>query len=292
MKKVLCAVMCVLTVGILVHTAGSLERSVIRLGLLSKLNTTEEEFSEAWQKTFAPKNESLQVIVKFYDTLTAMQMALNAGEIHQVVLPEAVAEYVLSVNPQAESTLVLPSRGMGLAFGFREDSRELRDKFSEALRAMREDWTLPTIEGVYMSRPGESPEPVKFSVYPGAQTIKAAVTGDLPPIDYIAPDGTPAGFNTAVLAEIGRRLHVNIELAEVDTGARTSALASGRADVVFWYEVDASSETQPDIPDGVIISEPYYEWHKFINIRKVQPKSSGSKWDILNGLLNLYNAGR
>ena len=290
MKKFLCVIIAMLfTAGY----ASSLERQVIRLGLLSKLNTTEEEFSETWQKTFAPKNGSLQVIVKFYDTLTAMQMALNAGEIHQIVLPEAVAEYVLNVNKQAESTLVLPSRGMGLAFGFREDSRELRSRVNEALSAMREDWTLPAIEGVYTSRPGESePEPVKFSVFPGAQTLRAAVTGDLPPIDYIAPDGTPSGFNTAVLAEIGRRLHVNIELVEIDTGARTAALASGRADVVFWYEVDTSAQTQPDIPDGVIISEPYYEWHKFIHIRKAQPKSSGSKWDILNSILNLYNAGR
>ncbi|MBQ7221542.1 MAG: transporter substrate-binding domain-containing protein [Synergistaceae bacterium] len=288
MKKVLIAVMCVLMIASLVHTA---ERSVIRLGLLSKLNTTEEEFGEAWQKTFAPKNGSLQVIVKFYDTLTAMQMALNAGEIHQAVLPEAVAEYVLSVNTQAEATLVLPSRGMGLAFGFREDSKELRDRFSEAIRAMREDWTLPAIEGVYTAKPGEY-EPVKFSVFPGAQTIRAAVTGDLPPIDYIAPDGTPSGFNTAVLAEIGRRLHVNIELAEVDTGARTAALASGRADVVFWYEVDTSSQTQPDIPGGVIISEPYYEWHKFIHIRKAPPKAETSRWNILNSILNLYNTER
>ena len=289
MKRVLCAVIIVLLVVSLVQSA---ERSIIRLGLLSKLNTTEEEFGEVWQKTFAPNNGNLQVIVKFYDSLTAMQMALNAGDVHQIVLPEAVAEYLLNVNPQAEATLVLPSRGMGLAFGFREDSKELRGKFNEALSAMREDWTLPTIEGVYTAKPGAGdPEPVKFSVFPGAQTIKAAVTGDLPPIDYIAPDGTPAGFNTAVLAEIGRRLHVNIELAEVDSGARTAALASGRADVVFWYEVDTSLQTQPDIPDGVIISEPYYEWTKFIHLRKAPPKAA-SKWDIVNSILNLYHTGR
>ena len=290
MKKFLCVILVLLFAA---GYASSLERHVLRLGLLSKLNTTEEEFSEAWQKNFAPKNGSLQVVVKFYDTLTSMQMALNAGDVHNIVLPEAVANYVLNVNKQVESSLVLPSLGMGLAFGFRDDSAALRDRFNEALTAMRDDWTLPTIEGVYTSRAGESePEPVKFSVFPGAQTIKAAVTGDLPPIDYIAPDGTPSGFNTAVLAEIGRRLKINIELAEVDTGARTAALASGRADVVFWYEVDTSSQTQNDIPQGVIISEPYYQWNKFIHIRKAPPKAEASKWDIISGLLYIYNAGR
>ncbi|MBQ7221541.1 MAG: hypothetical protein IJS28_11235 [Synergistaceae bacterium] len=53
-----------------------------------------------------------------------------------------------------------------------------------------------------------------------------------------------------------------------------------------------SSETQPDIPDGIIISEPYYEWHKFIHIRKAPPKAETSRRDILNSILNLYRTER
>ena len=271
----------------------SAERSIIRLGLLSKLNTTEAEFSSAWKSRFSPPNGELEVIVKFYDSLTAMQMALNAGEIHQLVLPEISAEYILNVNKQLEAALVLQSGGMGLAFGFREENASLRDKFNEAISAMREDWTLPAIEGVYAASPGNSePEAVKFSNFPNAPTIRAAVTGDLPPIDFIAADGTPAGFNTAVLAEIGRRLHMNIELTEIDAGARTSALASGRADVVFWYEVDMNSQNQSDIPEGVIVSKPYYEWHKFIHVKKAAPKAEANRWSIIDGILNLFDAGR
>ena len=289
MKKLVCAAIAVLVMAGMVHPA---EMRILRLGLLSKLNTTEQEFSETWQKTFAPANGELEVSVKFYDSLTSMQMALNAGDIHQMVLPEAVAGYVLNVNAQAEAALVLPAEGMGLAFGFRGEDSQLRDQFNEALAAMRQDWTLPTVEGVYTASAGKSdPEPVKFSVFPGARTIKAAVTGDLPPIDYIAPDGTPAGFNTAILAEIGRRLKVNVELAEVDAGARTAALASGRVDVVFWYEVNAASQVQHDIPDGVIISKPYYEWHKFIHIKKAAPKAE-DRWDIVNSIRGLFFLGR
>ena len=289
MKKFLCAA------AVLLLAAGcvfSLERQVIRLGLLSKLNTTEEEFSEVWKKTFAPKDGALQIVVKFYDSLTAMQMALSAREIHEMVLPEAAAEYVLNVNDQMESTLALRSKGMGLAFGFRGDNEALRDKFNSALREMRDNWTLAALEGVYISRPGRTdPEPVKFTHFDGAETIRVAVTGDLPPIDLIAADGTPAGFNTAVLAKIGEILHVNIEPLEVDSGARTAALASGRADAVFWYEINTALQTQPDIPEGVIISEPYYEWNKFIHIRKAPPKSEGSRWSILDSILNLYHIG-
>ena len=287
MKKVF-AVLVLLLIASGVYSA---ERSIIRLGLLSKLNTTEQEFSEVWRKTYAPPNGELTIDVKFYDSLTAMQMALNAGQIRQIVLPEAPAQYVLNVNKQLEAALVLPADGMGLAFGFRGDDTQLRDDFNKALDAMRDDWTLQTIEGVYTAQPGVSePDAVKFAVFPNAKTIKAAVTGDLPPIDFIAADGTPVGFNTAVLAEIGRRLKVNVELVEVSAGARTAALTSGRADVVFWYEVNSKSQTQHDIPEGVIISKPYYEWHKFIHIKKVQPKEK-SKWDVMLGILNLYHTG-
>ena len=109
---------------------------------------------------------------------------------------------------------------------------------------------------------------VAFEKFEGAETIKVAVTGDLPPIDYVAADGTPAGFNTAILAEIGKRLKVNIELMNVESGARAAALSSKRADVVFWFQVRAGEGVQPDVPEGVILSESYYDWTKYLHIRK------------------------
>jgi ABC-type amino acid transport substrate-binding protein len=61
-------------------------------------------------------------------------------------------------------------------------------------------------------------------------------------MDYVAADGTPAGFNTAVLAEIGNRLGKNIEIVVVDSLGRAAALASGAVDAVFWTRT--SSEAQ------------------------------------------------
>ena len=57
----------------------------------------------------------------------------------------------------------------------------------------------------------------------------------------------------------------------VNTGARSQALASERADVVFWYRTTESavedgriSESLEavfrDKPDTIILSVPYYEW--------------------------------
>ncbi|MBR1418156.1 MAG: transporter substrate-binding domain-containing protein [Synergistaceae bacterium] len=269
------------------------EIRMLKLGILSKLNSTEDEFAAVWKKTFAPNNENLEVIVRFYESLTAMQMALSAGEINQMVLPEAAANYLLSQTQEYEATLNLRAKGAyGLAFGFRADRQDLRDKFNAALSDMRGNWRLAALEGRYITAAGKADtEPVKFEKFDGADTLRVAVTGDLPPIDFIAADGTPAGFNTAVLAEIGNALGMNVELISVESGARTSALASGRVDVVFWYEVHTAAKIQADVPDGVILSEPYYEWNNFIHIKKSYSRSgasSSSGWNVKQSIWELF----
>ena len=71
-------------------------------------------------------------------------------------------------------------------------------------------------------------------IFEGAETVRVAVTGSLPPMDYIAADGTPAGFNTALPAEIGNRIGKNIELVQVDSVDRAATLASGTVDAVLY----------------------------------------------------------
>ena len=76
----------------------------------------------------------------------------------------------------------------------------------------------------------------------GADTVKVAVTGALAPMDYVAADGSPAGFNTAVLAEISNRIGKNIELVVVDSAGRAAALASGAVDAVFWTRTNSEAQ--------------------------------------------------
>ena len=54
-----------------------------------------------------------------------------------------------------------------------------------------------------------------------------------------------------VEAEIGKRLYANIELLNIDSGSRAAALASGRADTVFWMHYVNGPDTQPDIPESI-----------------------------------------
>ena len=127
---------------------------------------------------------------------------------------------------------------------------------------MEEDGTLDELAAEYIDGviAGEDPEAVAFPAFEGAETVTVAVTGDLPPMDYVDDAGSAAGFNTAVLAEIGQRLEINIELVQVDSGARTLALASGRADAAFWVKSTAADPDAEglDIPEGTVTSESYY----------------------------------
>ena len=92
--------------------------------------------------------------------------------------------------------------------------------------------------------------PIELPVIDGAETVRVAVTGALPPMDYVAADGTPAGFNTAVLAEISRRINRNIEMVFVDSmSGRSAALASGTVDAVFWTRTNRRSNLYGDMDE-------------------------------------------
>ena len=269
-KKVFCALMMIM---LLAGTAFAAVMTAPIVGFLSRLNTSEEEFTSIIQntqrtgkwRTLSNRHETYGV--KFYDSLIAMQMALLGGKVDEIAIPEVVAEYLVDADKRLEECCVSRTRAsLGLALGFMKENAGLAEKFNAALREMTADWTLSELQGIYIYNKGKA-KPVKFSTFKGAQTVKVAVTGDFPPIDYVDAEGKAAGFNVALLAELGRRMKINIELVYIEAGARTSALASGRADVVFWFETSGGSTRRYDAPEGVLLSEPYYNWSKFLHVR-------------------------
>ena len=272
MKKLLLAL---LIAGIF---AGSAFGAGMRMGSLTQQNMSAEEFAEfikSQERNFfgwkiMNTSHSLDDTFQYYDTLTAMMMALRSDKVDEAALPEPVAEYIVNTNPAFEISCALHSRPTHLALGFRNDKagQRLREMVNVALGAMKSDRKLSILYAQYLNTPGKSQPPAEtFTKIDGAETIRVAVTGDLPPMDMIAADGTPVGFNTAVLAELGRRMGLNIELVNIESGARTSALMSGRVDAVFWYQVWQGVDKQPDAPGGVLLSDSYYEWDNFMHLR-------------------------
>ncbi len=296
MKKLLCAFVLVMVMCV---SAMAAKNDKVDTGILTYLGTTEGEFQEAlddlrkaltpllteesakqeWEdfdllEGFLSELVRARRVVHFYDSLLAMQLALRARHIDEIVLPEFVVMYLMANNPKDyEIQFSLNMMPSTISFGFKAGNNALKKDFDAAIKAMKADGTLMTIQDRFITNLGSNePEEVKFTEFKGSPSIKVAVTGDLPPIDYIAADGRATGYNTAILAEIGKRLKRNIRVLSVDAGGRSAALASERADVVFWYRNTEGIKTPKKLgknlkgvmvdssAKGVLLSEPYFEW--------------------------------
>ena len=96
-------------------------------------------------------------------------------------------------------------------------------------------------------------------------------------MDYVAEDGSFAGFNTAILAEVGKRLEKNIELVQTDSVGRALALAQGKVDVVFWSRGASEAEVTSGAP-----SMNKEEFEAFIQEKRA--KQTEEETAIMSGL--------
>lgn len=231
-------------------------------GVLTKMNVTSNELNEFLAESLV----KLSNYDKFvdYDTVTSLVMALKVGEIGLIGIDGNTAKYIASRNEHFVPCI--PNDGdftLGFSMVFREADAELCEKFSEIIREMKNDGSMDALQKTYIDDviAGKEPEKIVPETFEGAETIRVAVTGDRPPMDYISPDGVPMGFNTALTAEIASKLQINVELVNFDAGARAIALASGAVDVIFWsqganFDNWSSADTE-DQPEGTIVTERY-----------------------------------
>ncbi|MBQ7578336.1 MAG: transporter substrate-binding domain-containing protein [Synergistaceae bacterium] len=252
--------------------AGSSFAAGHRVGMLAKLCMNASDFASSVRYQYYSLENLSRPEFEYFDSINAMQLALQVRKIDEIALPEVVAEYLMTADPNylINCTVIMKDNPMAFAFGFKSDNQALRDEFNKALAELKRDGTLITLQAQYITPRDsmmETPAPIHFTKFDGARTIKAAITGDLPPIDFAAPDGKPDGFNIALLAEIAKRLKFNVEILSIESPARASALASGRADLVFWFEIYRGLKTQPDIPEGVIVSDPYYQFDTIYHLK-------------------------
>ena len=237
----------------------------IKIGMITRLNVSEENFGEFMKKV----EDTLNVKISshkpvFFDNLNAMEMALQSKQIDEISTYRSVARYLIAKDSRFE---VLKDHSLefidSFCFALRDDETELKDALNKVILEMYKDDTLDRLTREYITDINAETDPpaVELPHFDNSDTIKVAVTGDLPPLDFVSAEGKPAGFNTAVLAEIGNRMLKNIELVQVDSGARAAALTSNQVDVVFWAIVPVSEiiPSDTDKPSGTILTEPYYK---------------------------------
>ena len=231
------------------------------IGRLSKLNITEDELNEVLKDIMV---NSICNRYVFYDTMTDMLMALNRGDIVVLETDQNTVRYIASRNDNiVDRPPYLNPNNLMFSVLLRGEDVELRDQISNCIAEMEEDGTIEEMRQRYIEDVivGDDPDVVVPQKFPDARTIKVAVTGDRPPMDFVSAGGEPVGFNTALISEIGKRLGINIEFVTVDCGARGIALATGVCDIVFWMEIGDFENWEgadlEDQPENTIVTKPY-----------------------------------
>ena len=231
------------------------------IGRLSKLNITEDELNEVLKDIMV---DSICNRYVFYDTMNDMIMALNRGDIVALETDQNTVRYIASRNDNIVDRPPYMNPNMLIfCMLLRGEDTELRDQISACITEMNEDGTVEAMKQTYIEDviAGKEPEAIEPQIFQDAKTIRVAVTGDRPPMDYISASGEPLGFNTALIAEVAKRLEMNIEMVSVTCAARGVALASGVCDIVFWMEVGDFENWEgadlEDQPENTVVTEPY-----------------------------------
>ncbi|MBR4641178.1 MAG: transporter substrate-binding domain-containing protein [Selenomonadaceae bacterium] len=242
------------------------QATINKIGMIAHLNASEKQMEEYLFKIQERmRAKVVNHIPVFYDNLSLMEMGLEAGNVDKISTYKCVADYLIANNDKFEIAHDDWIEGLtdNFCFAVKKEDSQLKADLDKVIGEMKSDGSLAKLISEYVTNvdKGKNPPKIELPKVEGADTIKVGVTGDLPPLDLVLADGTPAGFNTALLAEIAKRLNKNIELVQIDSGARAAALNSDQIDVIFWAIVPANEILPADIdkPEGIELSEPYFK---------------------------------
>lgn len=243
------------------------EQKSDKVGALMPIGLDEEGYKR-WTESIAesegqPAGYVAPHTVIFYDNMNAMIMALQSKQIDRFATCSRVGNYIAAHN---DALKVIDNNFkpiLGYSIGMLEKDAAQIEEINSAIKAMKEDGTLANLIKQNITDVGNAePAATTMPVIDGAPTLKVAVTGDMPAMDFVTSDGKPAGFNVAFLGELSNRINKNIELVDIDAAARSSALTSGQVDALFWvigvYDQEGNSLPYPlDNVKGFAVSVPY-----------------------------------
>ena len=194
----------------------------------------------------------------YVDSLSDGMLMLRSGKIVSLQVLRFTGRYLAQRNSDlAVYGNEITSFSTRIIFSL--DKGPQLEKVNAAIKAMQEDGTMDKLVDQWITNlaVGQEPSGGAMPVFQGAESIKVGISGDAPPLDYIAADGAPGGFNVAVLSEIGRRSNLNIELVTVNGGARFAALQSGKINAFLWHTTTQSLAMTPSGTASFLQSEAY-----------------------------------
>ena len=195
-----------------------------------------------------------------YSNLSTLLSDLQSGNLDYAQFPSATADYLLKKYDFLERVGFIDGTE-AFFIGVPPRNKNLLDEINLALGELESDGVLDSLTKKYIEDNSKNDEDTKFEEFEGAEAITFAVTGNLPPIDYVNDEGVFSGFTTAFLSELGKKLKKNIKLISCEPGARPAMLLSRKADALFWVTSISNEDLHPESfnMEGVLLSEPYLE---------------------------------
>ena len=257
MKKLVAIILAGLMILALVACGGK-DENVVKIGVLEGSSMESIRSEEHVAHMNMPLNNCTNY--SNYSNLSAALMDLENGKIVGIGVDKSTADYIIAQNDKLtfDSTRTQTNYAMMTL----DSNKDVYDILNNAIKEMKADGTLATlIENELKAYIESDPEAKDLPHFDGAKTIKIGVTGDLPPMDFVAANGKAAGFNIALLTEIANRAQVNIELVQIETGARAISLSSGKVDAVFWTKsvtCTVCGATGAEKIEGTLVTESYF----------------------------------
>ena len=173
----------------------------------------------------------------FYKDGKELLAALKSGDVDAIPVHQFVADYLLKRDPELKQIPVQDQFEGGVIMAVRSDDLHLKTQLDSAITVLKENGEMKALEDKWITNLPVSNEPSNFEIpkIEGAKTVRVGVSGEHIPIDFIAANGHPAGFNVAILAEIGRILNINFEFVILETQDRFTALYNKKIDLVYCH---------------------------------------------------------
>lgn len=197
-----------------------------------------------------------------FNRATDVLAALRSGKIDGFASHQFAADYLLMRDTNITSIPIadIPIAGEAI-MAVRSVDTVLKAQLDSAIIILKDNGTIDSLEEEWIKNLPAENEPTfkEIPLIEGAATYYVGVSGDMPPLDYVASDGFPAGFNVALLSEIGKILNVNFKFVSLETQARFTALASKKIDIVFCHFQSSNTNYFDELKnEGWLATETYF----------------------------------
>lgn len=225
------------------------------IGMTTSANSPEMIMSSYTKAIGAAPKE----VVYFNNTSDAVT-AVMTGKVDAVYVLKFCGDYYLKKNSDLNVVEFKLNSEAGIMMAVRSEDQQLKADLDKAITTLKENGTLKALEEKWITNLPTDNEATNNEIQKNAEakTVYVGVSGDFVPLDYIAADGRPAGYNVALLNEVGKLINVNFEFVSIENQARFAALSSKKIDVIFT-QFEANTAWVDEVKnDKWIGTKPYY----------------------------------